>query len=58
MTPALERAFEDANEPFDYAVYMAADGWFVHVPWGEDASEPQADHDPRAQAVRGLPDRR
>ncbi len=38
----LERAFEDANEPFDYAVYLAADGWFVHVPWGEAASEPEA----------------
>ncbi len=38
----LERAFEDANEPFDYAVYLASDGWFVHVPWGEDASEPEA----------------
>jgi CHAT domain/SIR2-like domain len=38
----LERAFEDANEPFDYAVYLAGDGWFVHVPWGEHASEPEA----------------
>ena len=39
---ALERAFEDANEPFDYAVYLAGTGWFVHVPWGEDAAEPTA----------------
>jgi hypothetical protein len=39
---ALERAFEDANEPFDYAVYLAASGWFVHVPWGERDSEPVA----------------
>ena len=38
----LERAFEEANEPFDYAVYMASSGWFVHVPWGEHASEPIA----------------
>jgi len=38
----LERAFEDANEPFDYAVYVASSGWFVHVPWGEHASEPTA----------------
>ena len=38
----LERAFEDENEPFDYAVYMAQTGWFVHVPWGEHASEPTA----------------
>jgi hypothetical protein len=38
----LERAFEDANEPFDYAVYVASSGWFVHVPWGEHASEPVA----------------
>jgi hypothetical protein len=38
----LERAFEDANEPFDYAVYMANSGWFVHVPWGERESEPIA----------------
>jgi CHAT domain-containing protein/SIR2-like protein len=39
---ALERAFDDANEPFDYAVYMAGSGWFVHVPWGERESEPVA----------------
>ena len=38
----LERAFEDANEPFDYAVYLADSGWFVHVPWGERATEPTA----------------
>ncbi len=39
---ALERAFEDVNEPFDYAVYIASSGWFVHVPWGERESEPVA----------------
>jgi hypothetical protein len=39
---ALERAFEEANEPFDYAVYLSDSGWFLHVPWGEDASEPTA----------------
>jgi CHAT domain/SIR2-like domain len=38
----LERAFEQRNEPFDYAVYLARSGWFVHVPWGERASEPVA----------------
>jgi hypothetical protein len=38
----LERAFEDVNEPFDYAVYVASSGWFVHVPWGENAAEPVA----------------
>jgi CHAT domain/SIR2-like domain len=38
----LERAFEDVNEPFDYAVYVASSGWFVHVPWGENAAEPIA----------------
>ncbi|MGZ4219954.1 MAG: CHAT domain-containing protein [Solirubrobacteraceae bacterium] len=38
----LERAFEDVNEPFDYAVYVASSGWFVHVPWGESAAEPVA----------------
>jgi hypothetical protein len=38
----LERAFEDVNEPFDYAVYVASSGWFVHVPWGEEAAEPMA----------------
>jgi hypothetical protein len=38
----LERAFEAANEPFDYALYVARSGWFVHVPWGERASEPTA----------------
>jgi hypothetical protein len=39
---ALERAFEEANEPFDYAVYLADSGWFVHVPWGERTAEPIA----------------
>jgi len=39
---ALERAFEAANEPFDYAVYLAGGGWFVHVPWGEHDAEPTA----------------
>jgi len=39
---ALERAFEEANEPFDYAVYLAGSGWFVHVPWGENTAEPTA----------------
>jgi hypothetical protein len=38
----LERAFEDVNEPFDYAVYVASSGWFVHVPWGESSAEPVA----------------
>ena len=38
----LERAFEDVSEPFDYAVYVASSGWFVHVPWGENAAEPVA----------------
>jgi CHAT domain-containing protein/SIR2-like protein len=39
---ALERAFEDVNEPFDYAVYLADSGCFVHVPWGENAAESAA----------------
>ena len=55
---ALEAAFEDANEPFDYAVYMARDDainltgdvglgvgtgpLFVHFPWGENAWQPTA----------------
>jgi hypothetical protein len=39
---ALERAFEDANEPFDYAVFVASSGWFIHVPWGEHTAEPTA----------------
>jgi hypothetical protein len=39
---ALERAFEAANEPFDYAVYMANSGRFVHFPWGDDDGEPIA----------------
>jgi hypothetical protein len=38
----LERAFEAANEPFDYALYLADSGWFLHVPWGERESEPTA----------------
>jgi hypothetical protein len=37
---ALERAFEEVNEPFDYAVYSVNDGWFVHFPWGEEDAEP------------------
>jgi hypothetical protein len=36
---ALEQAFEDASEPFDYAVYMAASGRFVHYPWGDRDGE-------------------
>ena len=39
---ALEIAFEDANEPFEYAVYMPTDGHFVHFPWGENDAEPLA----------------
>jgi hypothetical protein len=39
---ALELAFEDANEPFDYAVFLAANGWFVHFPWGDRDAEPIA----------------
>ena len=39
---ALERAFEDAHEPFDLAVYAASAGRFVHVPWQSDA-EPIAE---------------
>jgi hypothetical protein len=37
---ALERAFEEANEPFDYAVYSVRDGWFIHFPWGAEDAEP------------------
>jgi hypothetical protein len=37
---ALERAFVEAGEPFDYSVYMARDGTFVHFPWDETAPEP------------------
>ncbi len=39
---ALERAFEDVNEPFDYAIYMPSTGRFVHFPWGEEDDEPRA----------------
>jgi hypothetical protein len=39
---ALEHAFEEVNEPFDYAVYIARRGWFVHFPWGERDAEPSA----------------
>ena len=39
---ALERAFEDSNEPFDYAVYMANSARFVHYPWGNTDTEPKA----------------
>lgn len=37
---ALERAFEEVNEPFDLAVWMAAGkghGHFVHIPWYDAA---------------------
>lgn len=34
---ALETAFEQAREPFDYAVYVAREGTFVHFPWDEAA---------------------
>jgi SIR2-like domain/TIR domain len=39
---ALERAFEDVNEPFDYAIYMPSTGRFVHFPWGEEDDKPRA----------------
>ena len=39
---ALERAFEDVNEPFDYAIFMPSTGRFVHFPWGEEDDEPRA----------------
>ena len=55
---ALERAFEEANEPFDYAVYSARDGWFVHFPWGQEDAEPLAITITEPQRVLGLPDRR
>jgi len=35
---SLERAFDEANEPYDCAVYVAASGRFVHDPWGEHES--------------------
>ena len=35
---ALETAFEQAREPFDYAVYVAREGTFVHFPWDETAA--------------------
>jgi hypothetical protein len=45
---ALERAFKEANEPFDYAVYTPKTGRFTHVPWGEgdDRPKPIAINDP------------
>ena len=36
---ALERAFQEAHEPFDLAVYSASTGRFVHVPWDQDARQ-------------------
>jgi hypothetical protein len=36
---ALERAFEQAQEPFDLAVYMASTGRFMHYGW---ETEPEA----------------
>lgn len=34
---ALERAFQDARQPFDLAIYTASSRGFVHVPWDGDA---------------------
>jgi hypothetical protein len=54
----LERAFEDANEPFDYVLYLANSGCFVHVPWGENASGPVATRitEPRTYAELPIDD--
>jgi len=44
---ALERAFSEAGEPFDVAVYAASTGRFVHVPWhgtAEVIAEPNRYH--------------
>ena len=44
----LERAFADAGEPFDLAVYTASTGGFVHIPWeGQPAAiaEPNRYHE-------------
>jgi hypothetical protein len=52
---ALERAFEAMNEPFDYAVYMARSGRFVHFPWGEQDGEPTAVTIDRPSEYCGFP---
>lgn len=36
---ALERAFSDACEPFDLAVYIASADRFMHVPWQREPEE-------------------
>lgn len=54
----LESAFEDANEPYDYVLYLASSGCFVHVPWGENASGPIATRirEPRTYAELPIDD--
>jgi hypothetical protein len=52
---ALEQAFEDANEPFDYAFYLASEGKFVHLPWGEHAGAPEARSITEAKTYHDFP---
>jgi hypothetical protein len=52
---ALEQAFEEANEPFDYAFYLARDERFVHLPWGEHAGTPVAEPIPEPKLYQAFP---
>ena len=52
---ALERAFENARVPFDYAVYMVSSGRFLHFPWGEGDATPRAEPIDLPGEYRGFP---
>jgi SIR2-like domain/TIR domain len=52
---ALEQAFEEANEPFDYAFYLASQERFVHLPWGEHAGRPVAELITEPKRYHGFP---
>lgn len=43
---ALERAFEDAYEPFDLAMYVTAENRFAHIPWDDEPDGPRLIEDP------------
>jgi hypothetical protein len=52
---ALESAFEDAGEPFDYAFYSAGDGIFVHFACDDTESERKATRIDSPRTYQGFP---
>ncbi len=52
---ALERAFEDVNEPFDLVVYVRQEKCFVHIPWDDLAVSPTATLITNPDEYYGLP---